>query len=135
MTAPCPEMTFIPYRNYSDLNICLRYYVTSELRYLLLRFLEHHIGDANGREAQIATGRLLEVVLLFDCQDDVEDFVTYVSRHLGDFDSKVASQREPYIENETDTAKKVLSQEIRNAQALKEMQPEWIKFKTENGEW
>ena len=135
MTALCPEMTFIPYRNYSDLNICLRYYVTSELRYLLLRFLEHHIGDANGREAQIATGRLLEVVLLFDCQDDVEDFVTYVSRHLGDFDSKVASQREPYFENETDTAKKVLSQEIRNAQALKEMQPEWIKFKTENGEW
>ena len=39
------------------------------------------------------------------------------------------------MENETDTAKKVLSQEIRNAQALKEMQPEWIKFKTENGEW
>ena len=135
MTAPCPEMTFIPYRNYSDPNICLRYYITSEMRYLLLRFLEHHIGDANGKEAQIATGRLLEVVLLFDYQDDVEDFVTYVSRHLGGFDSKVASQREPYIENETDTAKKVLSQEIRNAQALKEMQPEWIKFKTENGEW
>ena len=135
MTAPCPEMAFIPYRNYSDPNICLRYYVTSELRYLLLRFLEHHIGDANGREAQIATRHLLEVVLLFDRQDDVEDFVTYVSRNLGGFDSKVASQREPYIENETDTAKKVLSQEIRNAQALKEMQPEWIKFKTENGEW
>ncbi len=135
MTAPCPEMTFIPYRNYSDPNICLRYYVTSELRCLLLRFLEHHIGDANGREAQIATGRLLEVVLLFECQDDVEDFVAYVSRHLGDFDSKVASQQEPYIENESDTAKKVLAQEIRNALALKEMQPEWIKFKTENGEW
>lgn len=135
MTAPCPEMAFIPYRNYSDPNICLRYYVTSELRYLLLRFLEHHIGDANGREAQIATRRLLEVVLLFDCKDDVENFVTYVSRHLGSFDSKVASQREPYIENETDTAKKVFAQEIRNAQALKEMQPEWIKFKTENEEW
>ena len=101
---------------------------------MLLRFLEHHIGDANGREAQIATRRLLDVVLLFDDQDDVEDFVTYVSRHLGGFDSKVASQREPYIENETDTAKKVLAQEIRNAQALKEMQPEWIKFKTENEE-
>ena len=132
MTAPCPEMTFIPYRNYSDPNICLRYYVTSDLRYLLLRFLEHHIGDANGREAQIATRRLLDVVLLFDDQDDVEDFVAYVSRHLGGFDSKVASQREPYIENETDTAKKVLSQEIRNAQALKEMQPEWGNFRAEN---
>ena len=135
MTAPCPEMVSIPYRNYNNTNICLRYYVTSEMRYLLLRFLEHHIGDANGKEAQSATRRLLEVVLLFDCKDDVEDFVMYVSRHLGSFDSKVASQREPYIENETDTAKKVLAQEIRNAQALKEMQPEWIKFKTENEEW
>ena len=134
MTAPCPEMAFIPYRNYNDPDICLRYYVTSELQYLLLRFLEHHIGDANGREAQIATRRLLDVVLLFDCQDDVEDFVTYISHHLGSFDSKVASQREPYIENETDTAKKVLIREIRNAQALKEMQPEWNKFKIENEE-
>ena len=132
MTAPCPEMAFIPYRNYSDPNICLRYYVTSELRYLLLRFLEHHIGDANGREAQIATRRLLEVVLLFDSQEDVEDFSTYVHCHLGAFDSKVASQRDPHIENETDRAKKVLAQEIRNSQAMKEMQPEWEKFRTDN---
>ena len=132
MTAPCPEMAFIPYRNYGDPDICLRYYVTSELRYLLLRFLEHHIGDANGREAQIATRRLLEVVLLFDCEEDVEDFTTYVHRHLGAFDSKVASRREPHIENETDRAKKVLAQEIRNSQAMKEMQPEWEKFRAEN---
>lgn len=132
MTAPCPEMAFIPYRNYSDPNICLRYYVTSELRYLLLRFLEHHIGDANGKEAQIATRRLLEVVLLFDCKDDVEDFVTYVSRHLGGFESKVSSQREPYIENETDIAQKGLAEEIRNSLALKEMQPEWEQFRVEN---
>lgn len=132
MTAPCPEMAFIPYRNYGDPDICLRYYVTSELRYLLLRFLEHHIGDANGREAQIATRRLLEVVLLFDCEEDVQDFTTYVHRHLGAFDSKVASQREPHIENETDRAKKVLAQEIRNSQAMKEMQREWEKFRAEN---
>ena len=132
MTAPCPKMTFIPYRNYSDPDICLRYYVTSELRYLLLRFLEHHIGNANGKEAQIATRRLLEVVLLFDCEEAVEDFVAYVSSRLSSFDSKVVHQREPYILNETDTAKKVLSQEIRNSKVLKEMQPEWKKFKIEN---
>lgn len=132
MTAPCPETAYIPYRNYSDPNICLKYYVTSDLRYLLLRFLEHHIGDANGKEAQIATRRLLEVVLLFDCQEDVEDFVTYVQRHLGAFDLSVAKQRKPHIENETDTAARVLSQEIRNSQALKEMQPEWEQFRLEN---
>jgi hypothetical protein len=132
MTAPCPKTAYIPHRNYSDPNICLKYYVTSDLRYLLLRFLEHHIGDANGKEAQIATRRLLEVVLLFDWQEDVEDFVTYVQHHLGAFDLSVAKQRKPHIENETDTAARVLSQEIRNSQALKEMQPEWEQFRLEN---
>ena len=132
MTAPCPEIAFIPYRNYSDPNICLRYYLTSELRYLLLRFLEHHIGDAIGHDAQIATRRLLNVVLLFDSQDEVDDFIEYIHRHLGAFDSKVSTQRPPHIANETDTAKKILAKEITNSLALKAMQPEWKQFCLEN---
>lgn len=114
------------------MNGCLRYYVTSDLLYLLLRFLEHHIGNNNGNEAQYATRRLLDVVLLFDSNEDAEDFATYVHRHLGTFDGKVLEQREPYIANETDTAAKALAQEIRNSQALKEMQPEWEQFRLEN---
>ena len=132
MTAPCPEAKYIPSRHYSDPNICLRYYVTSDLLYLLLRFLEHHIGNNNGNEAQYATRRLLDVVLLFDSNEDAEDFATYIHRHLGTFDSKVLEQREPYIANETDMAAKALAQEIRNSQALKEMQPEWEQFRLEN---
>ena len=132
MTAPCPEAGYIPYRNYGDPDICLRYYLTSELRYLLLRFLEHHIGDANGHEAQIATRRLMEVVLLFDSQDEADDFMTYIHRHLGAFDCKVSAQRPPSIANETDTAKKILAKEISNSLALKAMQPEWKQFCLEN---
>ena len=132
MIAPCPEAGYIPYRNYNDPDICLRYYVTSELRYLLLRFLEHHIGDANGKEAQIATRKLLEVVLLFDSQDEVEDFETYIHRHLGAFDNMVSIQHPPHIANETDIAKKVLAKEICNSLALKAMQPAWKQFCLEN---
>lgn len=132
MTAPCPEYAFIPYRNYGDPNICLRYYITSDLRYLLLRFLEHHIGDSNGREAQIATRRMLEAVLLFERQEDVDSFTTYVHRHLGSFDSKASHQRVPHIANETELAKEVLAQEIRHSLSLKEMQPEWKQFSLEN---
>lgn len=113
-------------------NIIVRYYVTSDFLYLLLRFLEYHIGNANGNEAQYATRRLLDVVLLFDSNEDAEDFATYIHRHLGTFDSKVLEQREPYIANETDMAAKALAQEIRNSQALKEMQPEWELFRLEN---
>lgn len=132
MTAPCPEMKFILNRNYSDPNICLRYYVTSELLYLLLRFLEYHIGNTNGNEAQYATQRLLDVVLLFDSDEEVKDFAAYVQRHLEAFDSKVSERRESYIASETDTAKKVLAEEIHNSQALKAMQPDWKRFRTEN---
>lgn len=132
MTAPCPNTEFIPYRNYSDPKISLRYYVITELPYLLLRFLEHHIGNANGYEAQYATRRLLEVVLLFGSDEDVVDFATYVHRHLGAFDSKVSKQRKPSIANETDMTEEVLAKEICNSKALKEMQPEWEQFKIEN---
>ena len=132
MIAPCPEIKFIPYRNYSDPNICLRYYVTDELPYLFLRFLEHHIGNLNGSEAQYATRRLLEVVLLFDSNEDDEGFATYIRHHLGAFDGKVSEQRAPYIANETEVAKKALTAEIRNSLALKSMQPAWEQFKAEN---
>ena len=94
--------------------------------------MEHHIGDAIGHDAQIATRRLLNVVLLFDSQDEVDDFIAYIHRHLGAFDSKVSTQRPPHIANETDTAKKILAKEISNSLALKAMQPEWKQFCLEN---
>ena len=65
-------------------------------------------------------------------QDEVDDFIAYIHRHLGAFDSKVSTQRPPHIANETDTAKKVLAKEICNSLALKEMQPEWQCFRLEN---
>lgn len=132
MTAPCPEIKFIPYHNYNDPDICLRYYVTDELRYILLRFLEHHIGNFNGNEAQYATRRLLDVVLLFDSSEDVEDFVTYINRHIGTFDNKVSEQREPHIDGKTDIEKEALTEKIRNSLALKEMQSEWEQSRSEN---
>ncbi len=132
MIAPCPEIRFIPYRNYSDPNICLRYYVTDELLYLYLRFLEYHIGNLKRNEAQYATRRLLDVVLLFDSNEYVEGFATYVHHHLGAFDGKVSEQRVPYIDDETEVAQKVLAAEICNSLVLKSMQPAWEQFRAED---
>lgn len=131
MTAPCPESKFIPYRNYRE-NILLKYYTVDSLQYLLLKFLEFHIGSSNGQEAQWATRKLLDVVLLFDSIADVEEFSKYINSHLGMFDATVDKQRETYISNETDTAKKVLAKEIRDSLALKELQPKWEQFRIEN---
>ncbi len=128
MTAPCPESEYIPYRNYGDPSICLRYYVTDSLQYLLLRFFEYHIGNANGYEAQIATRRLLEVVLLFDTETEVKTFSTYVNRHLGCFDELVSQQKKHHIEGETDKATEIFLKEISNSKALIQMQDKWTEF-------
>lgn len=128
MTAPCPETEYIPYRNYGDPNICLRYYTTDSLRYLLLRFLEYHIGNVNGREAQIATRRLLEAVLLFDDKKDVEDFSTYVNRHLGNFDELVAQENPCHIEDENPKSAEIIAKELCNSQVLAKMQEKWLTF-------
>jgi len=129
MTAPCPESEFIPYRNYCDSSILLKYYVVDSLQYLLLKFFEFHLGEANGHEAQIATSRLLEVVLLFDEREDVEEFSTYVHRHLGSFDELISQQKERGIEKETIEAAKEIAKEIRNSQVLKIMQQKWQEFR------
>ena len=131
MTAPCPESEFIPYQNHGE-NIVLKYYVTNSLRYLLLKFLEFHIGNTNGHEAQIATRKLLDVVLLFNSNDDVKKFSDYINNNLGIFDTIVAQQRKPYIADETDTAKKLLEKEIRDSWALKEIQLKWGQLMSED---
>jgi hypothetical protein len=125
MTAPCPEKEVISFNSFKDHGIGLRYYVTSEFPYLLLRFLEHHMGDANGGDAQIATRKLLRVVLLFDDRDEIDTFSSYVLCHLDDFKKRAEKQLIPHIDNETKLAEKVLAQEIRDAKALKEMYQEW----------
>ena len=132
MTAPCPETDFIPYRNYGDRSICLRFYVTSEIQYLLLRFLEYHIGEANGHEAQIATHRLFEVVLLFNSKEKVDDFSKYIHRHLGRFDELVEQQKCRVIEDETPKAAEIMAQKICNSEVLLKMQSEWEIFCRQN---
>lgn len=125
MTAPCPEWMFIKYRNYGDPDICLKYYAKTSLLYLLLRFLEEKIGDNNGGEAQIATRRLLDVVLLFDDEDAVMSFKAYMRYHLGMYDELYAKQRQPYIADPDECVVEIESKRICDAHTAKEMQVRW----------
>ncbi len=132
MTAPCPETEFIPYRSYGDRSICLRFYVTSDIQYLLLRFLEYHLGEANGQEAQISTRRLLAVIPVFETKDDVVDFKEYVHRHLGKFDELVSNQRKPLIEGESNRAAESLAEDYMRSESLVEMQKSWLEFRNDS---
>ncbi|MBQ7931110.1 MAG: hypothetical protein IJ334_08865, partial [Clostridia bacterium] len=87
---------------------------TSDLYYILLRFLETKIGDDNGYEAQIATRKLLDVVLLFTDHNEVEDFKEYVSRHYGMYDDLVSKERKPYISDPSEKVVEVETKRIRD---------------------
>lgn len=128
MTAPCPEWGFIQYRSYGDPDISFKFYTTSDLYYILLRFLETKIGDDNGYEAQIATRKLLDVVLLFTDHNEVEDFKEYVSRHYGMYDDLVSKERKPYISDPSEKVVEVETKRIRDGWVLKKMQENWREF-------
>ncbi len=132
MTVPCPVSEYIPYRSYGDYDIFMKYYIVDSFEYLLLKFFEFHIGEANGHEAQIATHRLFEVVLLFNSKEEVDDFSKYIHRHLGRFDELVEQQKCRVIEDETPKAAEIMAQEICNSEVLLKMQSEWEIFCRQN---
>ena len=126
MTAPCPDSIFISKWQTRDGIIGIYYYSKDSIKYLLLRFFECKIGKNNGREAQIATARLLSVVLLFDLENDAERFKEYIIDNLSDFRKIAKSQKSYPISDETELAARVIAKEIQECEALVEMQKTWI---------
>ena len=126
MTAPCPDSIFISKWQTRDGIIGIYYYSKDSIKYLLLRFLECKIGKNNGREAQIATSKLLSVVLLFDSDNSAKHFKEYIMYNLSDF-RKTAESQMPYpISDETELAASVIAKEIQECEALVGMQKTWI---------
>ena len=127
MTAPCPDRIFISDWKTHDDTICIYYYLTASIKYLLLRFLEYKIGNCNGYEAQYATSRHLSFVLLFDSDDNAMRFKEFIIDNLSDFREMVKSQKQYQIFDETELAASVISKEIQKCEALVEMQKLWNK--------
>ena len=92
MTAPCPDSIFIHSLRRPDDMIGIYYYAADSIKYLLLRFLERKIGEGNGHEAQIATKRLLSVVLIFDSDNSAEQFKKYINDNLSVFKEVVTAE-------------------------------------------
>ena len=125
MTAPCPDSIFIHSLRRPDDMIGIYYYAADSIKYLLLRFLERKIGEGNGHEAQIATNRLLSVVLIFDSDNSAEQFKKYINDNLSVFKEVVKRQSPHQIADETELAASVIAKEIRECEALVEMQKTW----------
>lgn len=125
MMAPCPDSIFIHSLRRPDDMIGIYYYAADSIKYLLLRFLERKIGEGNGHEAQIATNRLLSVVLIFDSDNSAEQFKKYINDNLSVFKEVVKKQSPHPIADETELAASVIAKEIQECEALVEMQKTW----------
>ena len=125
MTAPRPDSIFIHSSRTPNDKIGIYYYATDSIKYLLLRFLERKIGEGNGHEAQIATNRLLSVVLIFDSDNSAEQFKKYINDNLSVFKEVVKKQTPHPIADETELAASAIAKEIRECEALVEMQKTW----------
>ena len=122
MTVPCPVWEYIKYGRPVDSDICMCFYTRDSLKYLLLCFLENKIGSNNGGEAQIATRKHLETILLFEDDDAKDDFLIKLVRRFDEFDALFAEQREPYIESDSSKVKEIESKRIRDGRVLKLLQ-------------
>lgn len=125
MTAPCPDSIFIHSLRMPNDMIGIYYYAADSIKYLLLRFLERKIGEGNGHEAQIATNRLLSVVLIFDSDNSAEQFKKFIYDNLSVFKEVVKNQRLYPISDETELVASVIAKEIQECEALVEMQKTW----------
>lgn len=121
MTAPCPDILSISDSGQQRKIIWIYYYSVDSIKFHLLRFLMKKIGSQNGKEADNATGRLLDVVLLFEDETDAEQFKNYVSENRLLFDELTGKQLFPYIKDETEQNIPIFAQEIREYKALIEM--------------
>ena len=125
MIVPCPEWGFLDYEHENGTKVSFKYYIASSIPYLLLNFLEKKLNDSNGGEASYATQNLLEVVLIFDSEEDLDDFKAYVSTHIARFNQILSRQHEFHVEEDNSLAEQKITQQLRDAQTLKEMQEIW----------
>lgn len=102
-----------------------KYYIKTTLNYILLRFLQTKIGADNGGEAQIATRKPLEVVLLFEDEIEMADFKSYVFRNLKNFDELISKQKIKNVYDNSECVAKFEIKKISESYVLKSMHKEW----------
>lgn len=125
VTVPCPTRGTIKWGNgYRD-TIYFKYYLKTDLQYILLCFLQMKLDADNGGEASIATRTLLEAVLLFEDEREVKSFEHYVSQHLQHFNELVSQQTIIEIADQPEHIRKEMAKRICDSYALKIMENEW----------
>lgn len=118
LTVPIPEWGYIRRDQYYHDSVAYKYYVKDSDTYKLLQFLY----DPTNMEQTIALGKHLEVVLLFQCQQEAEDFTVYCEQKTDQIDKYIAEHiADVHIWTDSDQKTKVYKERILTGRCLKQL--------------
>lgn len=123
-TTVVPEWGFIHYDKYHQKVDAFKYFVKDDISY------DFHVYLLNeeSHEAVYAHNELIEVVLLFDTEDEKEHFVAYVESHIESMENIIADISDNYEYVDVDSPEKeVVIRRLKVAESLKKMQIEFNK--------
>ena len=124
LTIPVPEWGFIKQGYYSYDKISYKYYSKGTKRYTLLKFMY----DPDNGEERYAYSNLMDVVLIFDSENErlaFEDFITY---NYEEFKEQLAkADRYDHIKTDSERRTEVYREELNTGYILNEMLTEYRK--------
>ncbi len=122
---PVPEWGIID-GEYNDIEdrILYKYFLKDTFRYNLHRFL---YNDKNGEERE-AYNKLIAIVLIFDTEEEKNNFEKYIRLHIDILSEGVKKRKDySYIQAETDLETNHVIRQLRTALVLQEMLKEFRK--------
>lgn len=124
LTIPVPEWGYIKQSNHSYKKITYKYYSKGTKRFILLKFMY----DPENGEERYAYNNLMNVVLMFDSEDErlaFEDYITYNFEEFKDRLTKV--ERYNHIKTDSEKRTEVYQEELNTGYVLNEMLEEYRK--------
>lgn len=124
LTIPVPEWGFIRQCFHSNDKISYIYYSKGTKRYTLLKFMY----DPENVEERYAFNHLMNVVLIFDSEDERIAFEDYITCNYEEFKEKLSTtDRYDYIETESEKRTEAYKAELNTGIILNEMLEEYRK--------
>lgn len=127
LTIPVPKWGFIKQGHHSYNQISYKYYSKGTKLYTLLKFMY----DPDNGEERYAYTNLMDVVLIFESEDERLDFEDYIARNYKKFKERLAkTDRYDPIITESEKRAEVYEEELNTGFLLNEM---LIEFRKEYG--
>lgn len=122
LTIPVPKWGFIKQTPYSHDKISYKYYSKKTKRFTLLEFMY----NSKNSEERYAFNHLMNVVLIFESEDERIDFEDYVTYNINNFKKRLSKiERYNHIETDSERQTEAYIKQLNTGYLLNEMLKEY----------